>query len=351
MDRYIGLDVHASSCTAGIIDTHGKRVRQQVLETNGEALVEFVRAQPGAVHLCIEEGTQSAWLYEILRPHVAELVVTRSEHSAGPKDDARDAFALAERLRTNAVATPVYKELGRFAPLRALVKAHRMVVGDTTRVQCRLKALFRARGVAVAGKEVYRPRERATWLAALPASARAAAELLYTEYDGLCTVRAQAEKALLAESHRHPCTRLLETCPGLGGIRVAQLVAVVVTPTRFRTRQQFWSYCGLGIVMRSSADWAQDPAGQWVRTAVQRTRGLNRRHNALLKSVFKGAATTVVGQVREGPLYGDYQRLLTAGTKPNLAKLTVARKIAAIALTMWKRQEVYNPVANCPPPV
>ena len=30
---------------------------------------------PGRLHLCLEEGTQSAWLYELLEPHVAEVVV------------------------------------------------------------------------------------------------------------------------------------------------------------------------------------------------------------------------------------------------------------------------------------
>jgi transposase len=40
----------------------------------------------------------------------------------------------------------------------------------------------------------------------------------------------------------------------IGPVRAATIVAVVVTPERFRTKQQFWSYCGLGIVTRSSAD-------------------------------------------------------------------------------------------------
>jgi hypothetical protein len=35
--------------------------------------------------------------------------------------------------------------------------------------------------------------------------------------------------------------------------------------------------------------------------------------------------------------------MLSAGTKPNLAKLTLARKIAATALVMWKREEKYDP--------
>ncbi len=120
-------------------------------------------------------------------------------------------------------------------------------------------------------------------------------------------------------------------------------------PAPARTRQQFWSYCGLGIVMRSSSDWIQAPRGGWVRAPVQQTRGLNRKHNSLLKMVFKGAATTVIQQHPNDPLYADYKRLLEGGTKPNLAKLTLARKIAAITLAMWKKKEAYRPATTAKP--
>ena len=62
-----------------------------------------------------------------------------------------------------------------------------------------------------------------------------------------------------------------------------------------------------------------------------------------MKDIFKGAATTVVTLALEDPIYRDYQRLLEAGTKPNLAKVTLARKIAATVLAMWKKEERYTP--------
>ena len=54
---------------------------------------------------------------------------------------------------------------------------------------------------------------------------------------------------------------------------------------------------------------------------------------------FGGSLT----QLPEHPLNLNYQRMLTAGTKPNLAKLTLARQIAAIVLSMWKHGEAYDP--------
>ncbi|WP_437655107.1 hypothetical protein [Sorangium sp. So ce1182] len=69
----------------------------------------------------------------------------------------------------------------------------------------------------------------------------------------------------------------------------------------------------------------------------------------MLKNVFKGAATTVITQPKDEPLHQDYQRLLAAGTKPSLAKLTLARKIASIALSMWKSKEEYDPTKRRKP--
>ena len=94
--------------------------------------------------------------------------------------------------------------------------------------------------------------------------------------------------------------------------------------------------------MRSSSDSIRSEHGQWQRAQIAKTRGLSRQHNHTLKATFKGAATTVIQQGSRVPIYAGYERLLESGTKPNLAKLTLARKIAAIVLRMWKDEEVYR---------
>ena len=38
-----------------------------------------------------------------------------------------------------------------------------------------------------------------------------------------------------------------------------------------------------------------------------------------------------------GPLYDFYVALLEKGMRPTMARLTLARKIAAISLTIWKK--------------
>ena len=160
MERYIGLDAHGTSCTFGVIGPSGRKIRHDVLETNGAALVGYLKGLAGQKHLCLEEGTQSAWLYEILSPHVNEIVVAGISQSRGQKSDVLDAFMRAEELRTNSIKTPVFKAPRRFSRLRELARVHSMLVRDVVRVQSRIKVMYRARGISTPGKAVYSPRGR-----------------------------------------------------------------------------------------------------------------------------------------------------------------------------------------------
>lgn len=341
MDRYIGLDVHAASTTVAVVGPSGRRLKELVVETNGKALVEALKIIAGRRHVCLEEGTQAEWLYEVLKPHVEEIVVAKVGKSRGPKSDRTDAFALAERLRTDGIGTPVFKDVGPLGALREACRVYNMVTSDVVRTKNRLKSMFRSRGI-VTDSTVYSKRARAQWLERLPAPKRLPAQALYDELDHISQLKDRCEKHLVHEARRHAFARKLETCPGLGPVRAAQLMAVLITPHRFRTKRQLWAYCGLGIVLRSSSDWVRGKDNRWMRAQIATSRGLNFNHNRLAKHLLKAAATTVLAQPAS-PLRADYERLLDAGTKPNLAKLTIARRIAAIALAMWKRGEEYDP--------
>jgi len=155
--------------------------------------------------------------------------------------------------------------------------------------------------------------------------------------------------ALAEEAHAYPIVGLIATAPGIGDVRASQIVATVITPHRFRTKRQFWSYCGLAVVTRSSSDWERNQNGGWIRRQRPQPRGLNPNHHPLLKEVFKGAALTVVSCMPDHPLTKNYHRLLEAGTKPPLARLTVARQLSAAVLAMWKKLEAYDPARHAVP--
>lgn len=270
------------------------------------------------------------------------MVCLQGEWRPGLKSDVIDAHGLAERLRIGRVGHPVYKAPRDFAKLRELARVYGMLTRDLVRTKNQMKGLFRRRGIQCRGVRIYNPKTRHQRAGELPVASQPAVELLGSHLDGLLALKAEAGSAMVAEARRYRIAGILETAPGIGPIRVAQMLPVVVTPHRFRTKRHFWSYCGFGVVTRSSADWVHID-GHWSKAQVTQTRGLNPGHNRILKTIFKGAATTVIAHSGSNPLREAYDRLLDNGTKPNLAKLTIARKIAAIVLAMWKSQERYDP--------
>jgi hypothetical protein len=132
----------------------------------------------------------------------------------------------------------------------------------------------------------------------------------------------------------------LQSVPYLGKVRTAVLIGRVQTPHRFRTKRQFWSYCGLALETHDSAEY-RVVQGQVQRKArPAQIRGLNWNHNHELKGLFKSAAT--MAAFRQGIFREYYAGLLAKGMRPEMARLTLARKIAAITLKIWKEGGTFN---------
>ena len=109
--RYIGMDVHRDTISVAVLDEDGRVLMQSVLATRADAVLDFVHGVRGRLQVTFEEGTHSAWLYDVLVRRVAKLVVCNPRKNAllksGSKSDAIDARKLAELLRAG-MLSPVY---------------------------------------------------------------------------------------------------------------------------------------------------------------------------------------------------------------------------------------------------
>jgi transposase len=343
-EKYIGLDVHQATISVAVMDSRGKLVIESILETKTATILEFLAGLRGTLFVTFEEGTWAAWLHDLLKPHVSRLVVCNPRKNAllkhGNKSDRIDACKLADLLRLNRLEAVYHGESG-VRMLRELARSYLTVVKDLSRVMNRLKALYRSWAIPCAGRDVYYTRHRSEWLGKIPeAGTRRRAEQLYQHLDLLQHLRQQARRELLAESRKHTITTKLRQIPSLGPIRSALAVALIQTPHRFRSKRQLWTYSGLGLETRDSGEY-RFIEGQLRRRKKQVTiRGLNKDHNHDLKGLFKAAATRA--SLQPGPFQDFYQRSLAKGIKPTMARLTLARKIAAITLTLWKKGENFD---------
>ena len=343
-EKYIGLDVHQATISVAVMDPRGKVVMESILETKASTILEFFAGLRGTLWVTFEEGTWAAWLYDLLKPHVAKLVVCNPRKNAllkhGNKSDRIDARKLADLLRLNDLE-PVYHGETGIRMLRELARSYLTIVKDLSRVMNRLKALYRSWAIPCAGRDVYYIRHRSEWLEKIPeAGTRRRAEQLYQQLDMLQHLRQQARRELLAESRKHTITAKLRQIPSLGPIRSALAVALIQTPHRFRTKRQLWTYSGLGLETRDSGEYHYVQGQPRRRKKQVSIRGLNKDHNHDLKGLFKAAATRA--SVQPGPFQDFYQRSLAKGIKPTMVRLTLARKIAAITLTLWKKGENFD---------
>jgi len=341
--QYLALDVHQATVVASMRNEQGTVVMQATVPTEAEAILRLVRAAGARVHVAFEEGTQAQWLHDLLEPHAEHVVVcnVRGKSAVANKSDRIDADDLSEKLRLGALK-PVYHGAPSVLTLKELVRNYNSIVEDATRVMLRIKAIFRARAIRTPGRSVYGGAKRSKWLDQLNTpGARVRAASLLEQLDLLQDLRRKAKAAMIAEARTQPGWKSLRSIPFLGVVRVAQLLAIMATPHRFRTKRNLWPLAGLAVVTRSSAD--QEFIGGKLRRRAQRprTRGLNRNHNPILKSIFKGAATAAAAKA--GPLQDIYAACVARGTKPELARVTLARKIAAVALHLWKKGELWDP--------
>jgi hypothetical protein len=168
---------------------------------------------------------------------------------------------------------------------------------------------------------------------------RRRAELLYQQMDGLSAVRHTVRGELLTESRKHEAVKILRQIPSIGPLRAALLLALMQTPYRFRTKRQLWTYSGLAVVTHNSAQHRYVD-GQLQRSKKpQQIRGLNQNHNHEMKR-FK--STAMSASRCAGPLQDLLCKIAGQGVKPDMARLTLARKIAAITLTLWKKGERFD---------
>jgi len=341
--HYLGLDVHQATVVATSRNESGAIVLKATVPTEAKAVVGHVRGQGPRVHVAFEEGTQAQWLHDLLQP-VAERVIVcnvRGKKELVNKNDDIDSGLLSERLRLGSLRG-VYHGAASVLALKEMVRNYGNLVEDTIRVMQRIKAMFRARAIPTPGTSVYGTRRRAEWMSKLKGSGvRLRAESLFTQLDALLPLRRKAKEAMIAEARRQPAWKILRSIPFLGPVRVAQIIAIVGTPFRFRGKRRFWPYIGLGVVTHSSADKEIVAGTIRRRRRAPLTRGLNRNHNPVLKDVFKGAATAAAH--KDGPLKNLYKQSLDRGVDPDMALLTLARKISSVALRLWKKGELWDP--------
>src|SRR5258708_14988222 len=135
--KYIGMDVHKESISIGVMNGDGKVVMESIIETKASTILQFIQGLRGDLHVTLEEGTWAAWLYDVLKPHVTEVVVCDPRRNAlmkeGNKSDQIDARKLADLLRGGYLRSVYHGENG-LRTLKELARRYLTIRHDTPRL-------------------------------------------------------------------------------------------------------------------------------------------------------------------------------------------------------------------------
>lgn len=324
--KYIGMDAHSSNCVFSVMDGKGVEMDNVSIETNGRLLVNYLRSIEGKKKLTFEESELSQWLYEVLHREVDELIVcnpVKNIEYKRAKTDKLDARRLANLLRGDFL-TPVYHDGSDREKFRSLVSGYQSLVNEAVRLKNRYKSLYRKEGNKVKGEAIYNDEslledfERSDF--------KFVGERLYSLLRTMEEERQRYLKEIRRVSRGFKEIRRLKTIPGIADIQSAKIVSQVIDPMRFPNKYKYYSYCGLARHLRKSAG---------------KEYGSTKIHgNSILKCAYKMAGHSALKG--NNGLKRYYERLRTGGVSEKNAYNAVCRKIAAISLSIWKRDTNYS---------
>jgi hypothetical protein len=68
----------------------GKMVMECAIETKANMILRCIDGLRGDLHVTFEEGSSAAWLYDLLKPHVTELIVCDPRKNASMREDSQN---------------------------------------------------------------------------------------------------------------------------------------------------------------------------------------------------------------------------------------------------------------------
>src|SRR5262247_3839928 len=124
------MDVHTKAIVIAVLNGSGKLVMESIVETKTSSMLQFIRGLGGELRVTWEEGTWATWLYDLLKPHVHQVLVCDPRRNAllkeGNKSDKVDARKLADLLRTG-MLRPVYHGEHGLRTLRELGRSYQTI--------------------------------------------------------------------------------------------------------------------------------------------------------------------------------------------------------------------------------
>jgi len=314
----IGIDLGDKKHAICVLDAQGKPIDERKITNRRESLRRLSQKYPAAL-MVMEVGSHSPWMSRFLtglghRVLVANPRKVRAIYQNNRKSDDRDARMLAQIARVD-------EEL-----LHPIQHGSEEAQRD----------LLQIKGLSLRSPST-------------PTFARYARKTLEKEQpeilsliepslqviDQMTEQIKNLDKALeeLA-NEKYPITQTLREITGVGSITSLTFVLVIGDPERFQNARDVGAYLGLVPKRDQSGD-------------LDRELRISKAGDKLLRKLLVGAAQYIIGPF--GPdcdLRRKGERLIERGGQraKKKAVVAVARSLAVIMLTLWKKNSPYQPL-------
>ena len=229
--------------------------------------------------------------------------------------------------------------------LRELSRSYLTIVKDLSRVMNRLKAVYRSWAIPCAGRDVHYRRHRSQWLAKIREAGACGGGPNDSMSNWTCcnTCGSKRGGELLAESRKHAITAKLRQIP----FPRADSSGAGRGPDPNTTSFPYQA-ATLGPIARSGLRRAraENTVLSRVRCGALKETAFHSRSEQRPQSRSERSVQSCrhQGQCASRTFQNFYcGAALAKGVKPTMARFTLARKIAAITLTLWKKGGNFDP--------
>ena len=339
--HYIGFDVHKKSIQFCTKRADGQIVEEGRLPATRAALAGWAAGQERPWNGALEATMFSAWIYDTLRPHAAELKVAHSamlQAIAASKhaSDRLDARKIADLVRVGWIPG-VWMAPPELRSLRLLLRYRNLVVRQATQVKNRIASTLMAHGVEYTKSRLHGKKYFHTLLEQLAEVPPPVRDLLRTSRASL-EMFLSAQRMLLQRLSGDPTlaerVERLQTIPGVGLVTARTWALEIGDPQRFRSAAPAMSYCGLVAPL-------QESAGKPFRQP------LSKKRNAALQRVLIEVAHLVA---RSHPGLGLLYERVKQKRNSGAAVIAVARKLVAYLLAVDKSRRPFQWRSAAPAP-
>jgi transposase len=328
MEHYVGLDVSLKQTSICVVDQVGLVVREGVVDSDPEAIAEFVRSNaPRVVRIGLESGPTATWLWTELKRCGLPVICIDARHAKAVlrmqinKSDRNDAAGIARIMQTGWFKEVRVKDLDSHA-VRALLASRALLVKIKRDVENQVRGLLKNLGLVIgqAKFDVFTVRaeklieDRPELMAAVRPllEARRAIEQQVDDLD---------RKVQKLARHDAQVRRFM-TAPGIGPVTALCFLATIDDPTRFKRSRSVGAYVGLTTRRYASGE-------------VDWTGRISKCGDKMLRSYLYEAANVLLTRVAKWSALKAWGIRLAKRSGLRKAKVAVARKLAVILHRMW----------------